>query len=67
MRFELTNEEAQTFTGLLQDHLPNLKREAAATNLGAHELKRELNKRVALCERLLAEANAPVATAGGRR
>jgi len=46
----MTGEES-----MLHDYLPEVRREAARTEMVAHDLRHELNSRVELCERLLAE------------
>lgn len=53
MDVKLTDDEAQTLRGLLQDYLPELKFEVARPD-GA-EIRHVLVKRQDLCERLLAE------------
>jgi hypothetical protein len=51
MHLELTEDEAATLRSLLHDHLPDLRREVAATD--ARDMRHELAKRQDLCERLL--------------
>ncbi len=53
MQLELNDEDARRLRTLIQDYLPDLRRQAAATELPSRELKNELNQRVTLCERLL--------------
>ena len=60
MQLTLSDEETRTLKNTLEAYLPALKREAAATDLPARELRQELDKRVKLCERLLAEASRTV-------
>jgi hypothetical protein len=55
MQLALSDEEARTLRDVLHDYLPDLRREAAGTDLAARELRHELAKREALCEKLLAE------------
>jgi hypothetical protein len=54
MQLTLNDEEARTLRDILHDYLPDLRREAAATDIAARELRHELVKREELCERLLA-------------
>lgn len=51
MDLKLSDEEVTTLRGVLHDYLPELKFEAARTEGG--DLRHELLKRQALCERLL--------------
>ena len=53
MNVTLNDDEVQTLMGLLHDHLPDLKFEAARTD--EPELRHILIKRQTLCERLLDE------------
>jgi hypothetical protein len=53
MQLNLNGDEVATLKGILSDHLPDLQREAAATDLSARELKHELDKRVALVKQIL--------------
>jgi hypothetical protein len=55
MDLKLSDTECKTLLGILQDHLPQLRREFAGTDLPARELRQELEKRVRLCERLVSE------------
>jgi hypothetical protein len=55
MQLTLNDEEVRTLRDVLHDYLPDLRREAAGTELGARELRHELTMRESLCERLLAE------------
>jgi hypothetical protein len=57
MRLELSSEEARTLYDLLQAHLPDLRREVAATD--AHDLRHLLAQRQDLCERLLTQLAQP--------
>lgn len=54
MQLTLSNDEARTLRDILHDYLPDLRREAAGTDLASRELRHELVKREELCERLLA-------------
>ena len=51
MDIKLSDDEAQTLRGLLQDSLPELKFEVARTD--SKEFRHILVKRQELCERLL--------------
>jgi len=51
MDIELSDDEAETLRGLLQDSLPELKFEVARTD--SKEFRHILVKRQELCERLL--------------
>ena len=55
MQLTLSDTEARMLRAILHDYLPDLRREAAGTELGARELRHELTLREDLCERLLAE------------
>jgi hypothetical protein len=55
MHLTLSDHDARTLRDLLHDHLPDLRREAAGTDLAARELRHELARREELCEWLLAE------------
>ena len=52
MHVDLTAEEAATLKGLLNDCIPDLKREIARTE--HHGFRHELVQREELCERLIA-------------
>ena len=52
MHVDLTTEEAATLKGLLNDCIPDLKREIARTE--NHQFRHELVQREELCERLIA-------------
>jgi len=51
MMLDLTDEDARMLRELLQDYLPELKREVARTDVKT--LRHELVQRQELCERLL--------------
>jgi hypothetical protein len=53
MDIMLSDDEARTLRGLLEDRLPDLKFEVARTD--AKELRHVLVKRQELCERLLGQ------------
>lgn len=55
MQLTLTDHDARILRDILHDYLPDLRREAAGTDLGARELRHELVTREELCERLLAQ------------
>ncbi|HJZ58078.1 MAG TPA: hypothetical protein VKE74_24265 [Gemmataceae bacterium] len=55
MHLTLSDEEAKTLQAILHDYLPDLRREAAHTDIAARELWHELVRREELCERLLAD------------
>jgi hypothetical protein len=55
MQLSLSDDDARTLRNTLNDYLPQLRREEAATELPSRELKAELNKRVQLCERIIAD------------
>ena len=60
MQLNLTEPDARHLHNLLKDCLPGLRRELAATDMSAHELRHELAERMRLCERLIAQlAKAP--------
>jgi hypothetical protein len=59
MQLTLSDDDARTLRNLLQEHLPELRREAARTELASRDLRHELHKRLALCERLLADLERP--------
>jgi hypothetical protein len=65
MQLMLNDEDARRLHDLIRDYLPDLRRQAAATELPSRELKSELNGRVKLCERLLGELGAGRTSAGG--
>lgn len=54
MQLTLSAEEAKTLHEILHDYLPDLRREAAAVDIGHRELKHELARREELCEKLIA-------------
>jgi hypothetical protein len=51
MQLSISGDEAHTLRVLLQDYLPELRREVARTD--AREFRHELVKRQDLCERIL--------------
>jgi hypothetical protein len=51
MQIELTADEAHTLRLLLDDYLPQLRREVARTD--AREFRHHVRKRQEVCERLL--------------
>ncbi len=55
MQLTLTDDQARTLRDILHDYLPDLRREAAGTDIASRELRHELVRREDLCERLLAE------------
>jgi hypothetical protein len=55
MQLTLTEDEVRTLRDILHDYLPDLRREAAGTDIASRELRHELVRREDLCERLLAE------------
>lgn len=63
MQLTLSNDEARTLRDILHDYLPDLRREAAGTDLASRELRHELIKREELCERLLAGLEQEVGSA----
>jgi len=56
MMLELPQEDAQRLRQLLQDYLPDLRREMARTD--EKTLRHELVLRVELCERVVAQLEA---------
>jgi hypothetical protein len=63
MQLTLSDEEAQVMQRLLHDYLPQLRRQLAATDLPAREMRHELDMRVRLVERVLAELGKPSGSA----
>jgi hypothetical protein len=55
MQLTLSGDDARTLQAVLEEWLPNLRREAAGTEMASRDLRRELHKRQDLCERLLAD------------
>jgi hypothetical protein len=55
MQLTLNNEEVGTLRNLLEGALPEIKMEAARTDLPARELRHELARRRELCERLIGQ------------
>jgi hypothetical protein len=53
MQLTMTDEEARTLKNLLESYLPELRMEAARTDLPARELRHELLNRTELAERLV--------------
>ena len=51
MRIELSGDDSHTLRRVLEDFLPELRREVARTE--AHAFRHEMVKREELCERLL--------------
>jgi hypothetical protein len=68
MQLMLSDDDARTLRAVLEEWLPNLRRETAGTELASRDLRHELHKRQDLCERLIADLNrasaAPPATGG---
>jgi hypothetical protein len=60
MRITLNETDVRLLRDVLTAHLPALRREEAATDLPARELRHELAQRVHLCERLIAELDREV-------
>lgn len=56
MTITLTDDEAQTLQGLLEDRLPALEFEVARTD--AHDMRHLLTTRLELCERLVNQLRA---------
>jgi hypothetical protein len=65
MQLTLSDDDARTLRNLLRDVLPDLRREAAHTDLPARELRHELHKRQDLCERLVTELERSAGPASG--
>ena len=63
MQITLSDEDARILRKVLEEILPGLRREAAATDLGSRDLRHELFKRQELCERLLVDLERPAPTA----
>ncbi|PYR77367.1 MAG: hypothetical protein DMF87_16285 [Acidobacteria bacterium] len=59
MHVDLTTEEAATLKELLNDCIPDLKREIARTE--NHQFRHELVQREELCERLIARLDSDAA------
>jgi hypothetical protein len=59
MQLMLSDDDAQRLRKVLQEWLPQLRREAARTELASRDLRHELHQRVELCDRLLAELQRP--------
>jgi hypothetical protein len=57
MQLTLSDDEALALRGVLEEWLPNLRRELARTDLPARDLRHELQRRQDVCERLLVELN----------
>jgi hypothetical protein len=55
MELTLSDDDARTLRAVLDEWLPNLRRETARTDLASRDLRHELHKRQDLCERLLVE------------
>jgi hypothetical protein len=55
MQLTLSDDDVRTLRAVLEEWLPNLRREAAGTDLASRDLRHELHKRQALCERLLVD------------
>jgi hypothetical protein len=51
MQIDLTDDETRTLRAMLQDYLPQLRREVARTD--SHDFRHELVQRQDFCERLL--------------
>ena len=62
MQMTLSDDDARTLRAVLEEWLPNLRRETARTDLASRDLRHELHKRQDLCERLLVELD-PLASA----
>ena len=65
MQLTLSDQDSRMLRDILHDYLPDLRREAAGTELGARELRHELAERERLCERLLAELERGVGPSPG--
>jgi len=55
MQLTLTQADVRHLRNVLTNCLPGLRRELAATDMPARELRHELAEQVRLCERLIAE------------
>ena len=64
MQINLNDDEAKTLHDVLDAYLPDLRREAAGTDLPAREIRRELLKRERLCERLIHQLEEPQLAGG---
>ena len=62
MQLTLSDDDARTLRAVLEEWLPDLRREAAGTELASRDLRRELHRRQDLCERLLVDLNRAEAT-----
>jgi hypothetical protein len=67
MNLTLNPEDARTLHEIIHDYLPDLRREAAGTDLAARDLRNELTRRETLCERLLADLERDMGMAGQDR
>jgi hypothetical protein len=63
MQLTLSDDDARVLRNVLQEWLPELRRETARTALASRDLRHELHQRQALCERLLADLERPAAAA----
>jgi hypothetical protein len=55
MQLNLTDEQANTLREILESYLPEVRMEAARTDLPARELLHNLMRRRDLCERLISD------------
>ena len=66
MELHLSDEESRTLHDVLERSLTELRRELAATDLPARELRAELHTRITLSEKLLAELERTVGSSDAR-
>jgi hypothetical protein len=59
MQLALSEDDARMLRDGLEAYLPELRREVAAIDMPARQLRHELALRLRLCERLVAELQAP--------
>ena len=65
MHIALTNDDARLLGAVLRDHLPDLRREAARTD--ERTMRHELERRLEMCERLLARLDQTKCLIGTKR
>ena len=66
MQLTLDEKDTRVLRDILKNYLPDLRRQAAATDLPSRELRHELADRERLCERLLRELEQNTAGPGTR-